>query len=325
MTRRAPAALASSGARRLVGQGLRWQVLVTIPASLILAALITYSLRGAISWVIVVCIVGLHRHRRSWGIYALLAFWCVAPEIRRVMDQLTGYQASDPLSLAPFIATALLAAIEFYEYRLPVVVRRVLLLALIGFVVGLPVGILHPRSGLYALAAYAFGVAALVLGANESRSLNHGTLRRFLLVGAPLVALYAIFAQRLLPLPSWERAWLGDVSFNSIGANAGGQVRVFGTLNAPGTLAPLLGPGPGAGGDRRGRAGDRAGADVRPLLLAGAADRGVGARRRLPGAQCAPGARRRGGGDRADADPVAGELDRAPGRQSSGHLRPSRQ
>jgi O-antigen ligase len=241
MTRRAPAALASSGARRLVGQGLRWQVLVTIPASLILAALITYSLRGAISWVIVVCIVGLHRHRRSWGIYALLAFWCVAPEIRRVMDQLTGYQASDPLSLAPFIATALLAAIEFYEYRLPVVVRRVLLLALIGFVVGLPVGILHPRSGLYALAAYAFGVAALVLGANESRSLNHGTLRRFLLVGAPLVALYAIFAQRLLPLPSWERAWLGDVSFNSIGANAGGQVRVFGTLNAPGTLAPLLG------------------------------------------------------------------------------------
>ena len=220
---------------------LRWQLLFTVPASLILAGLVFFSLRGAVSWVIVVLIVGLHQHRRRWGIYALFAFWCLAPELRRVLDQLGGYQGSDPLSVAPFFATAALAVVEFYAHRLPPFIRRVMLLAMIGFAVGLPLGILHPKSGLYGLLAYVCGVAALVIGANERGGVPGSTLRRVLIFGVPVLALYAIVFQRILPLPSWQQAWLSDVSFNSIGANSTGQVRAFATLNAPGTLAPLLG------------------------------------------------------------------------------------
>src|SRR5207248_1208761 len=42
-------------------------------------------------------------------------------------------------------------------------------------------------------------------------------------------------------LPQWERAWLDSVDFNSIGADSSGHVRLFGTVNAPGTLSALLG------------------------------------------------------------------------------------
>jgi hypothetical protein len=231
--------------RRGVGRGwgedLGWLGLVALPVALVLAWLLTTSLRAAISLVIVVLVVGLHQHRRQTGIYALFAFWCLAPELRRVLDLLGGYSGSDPLTVAPFIATGLLGAIEFYRITLPVNVRRIILVAGGGFVVGLPLGLSQPRSALCALVVYLTGVAAAVLGFNETAALRTSTLRRILIFGVPLIALYAIVLQRLAHLPSWEHAWLNAVSFSSIGADSSGHVRLFGTLNSPGTLAPLLG------------------------------------------------------------------------------------
>lgn len=220
---------------------LSWLGGFLVPVAVLLAWLITVSLRGAIALVIVVLIAGVHQTNRRAGILALFAFWCVAPEVRRALGDLLGFAGNDPLSVAPFVATVILSALELRRRRLTPRVRRVLLLAAAGFLVGLPLGILHPRSGLYALLAYLAGLAAAVLGAQEPSELTAGTLRRVLLVGAPLLALYAILAQRVLSLPSWEQAWLQNVSFSSIGADTAGHVRAFSTLNAPGTLAPLLG------------------------------------------------------------------------------------
>ena len=48
--------------------------------------------------------------------------------------------------------------------------------------------------------------------------------------------------QRLLRLPPWDQAWIDSTKFNSIGTGGDlSEVRVFGTLNSPGTLAALLG------------------------------------------------------------------------------------
>ncbi len=219
---------------------LRWLGLVTAPALVVAGALIA-SPRAAIALVIIVLVVGLHQHERRLGIYALFAFWCLVPELRRVLDQLEGYAGTDPLSVAPFVATAILAAIELHQSRLPTQIRRVMLLAGAGFAFGLPVGMLHPKSGVYALTAYLCGVAAIVLGANDAPRHGDSAFRRVLIFLVPALAVYGIVGQRLLHLPSWEQAWLGDVSFNSIGADSTGHVRLFSTLNAPGTLAPLLG------------------------------------------------------------------------------------
>jgi hypothetical protein len=157
------------------------------------------------------------------------------------VDLATGYAGSDPLSLAPFLATGLVAGIEAFRTRLPLQIRRTLVLAAAGFTVGLPLGIFHPRSGLYAFVAYLAGVAAAVLGFNEKPTLQQSTLRRILIYGVPLIALYAVVMQRFMPVPHWEQAWLDAIDFNSIGADSQGHLRLFGTLNSPGTLAPLLG------------------------------------------------------------------------------------
>jgi putative inorganic carbon (hco3(-)) transporter len=63
-------------------------------------------------------------------------------------------------------------------------------------------------------------------------------LRRVLLFLMPPIAAYAI-AQRFLPLPIWDSAWLDSADFISIGT-PGEDLRVYGSLNGPGALAPLL-------------------------------------------------------------------------------------
>jgi O-antigen ligase len=82
-------------------------------------------------------------------------------------------------------------------------------------------------------------VAAGVLGYAEGIWSRESTLRRVLLVGMPLIAAYAI-AQRYLPMTPWDQHWLDTTDFSSIRTGRDNSVRVFGSLNSPGTLAALL-------------------------------------------------------------------------------------
>ena len=55
-----------------------------------------------------------------------------------------------------------------------------------------------------------------------------------------LIAAYAI-AQRYLPMSPWDQHWLDTTNFDSIGTGRNDHsVRVFGSLNSPGTLGALL-------------------------------------------------------------------------------------
>ena len=83
-------------------------------------------------------------------------------------------------------------------------IRRVLLLAAAGFAIGLPVGLLAgPRAAVYAFIAYPAGVSAGVLGFGERTSPRGSTLRKVLLFGIPVIAVYAI-VQREFLLPTWD-------------------------------------------------------------------------------------------------------------------------
>ncbi len=212
-----------------------------MPAAVLLAWVLTFSVQAAAALVLVLLVVGLHQHDRRWGIAAMFALWFLAPGLRRVLGLLTGYVDTDPLSLAPFVATAAIAGLELVQIKLPSQIGRILLLAGAGIVIGLPAGLLlGPRAAVYAFCAYLAAVTAGVLGFNErGTSLGSSTLRRVLLWALPAVAAYAI-AQRVLPLPSWDQAWLDATDFDSIGASRDREVRVFASLNSPGALAPLL-------------------------------------------------------------------------------------
>ena len=219
---------------------LWWIVVAGVPTALALGLALSLSLQAACAFVLVVTVVALYQYDRRWGIAALFALWLFAPGLRRLLALATGYVDSDPLSLAPFLATGALAGLELLRFHVPGRIRRVFLAAAAGFALGLPMGLIGgPRAAIYAFVAYLAGVAGAALGLGERISLRSSTLRRVLLVGLVPIALYAIL-QRVLALPSWDQAWIDATNFNSIGTG-GDEVRVFGTLNSPGTLAALLG------------------------------------------------------------------------------------
>jgi hypothetical protein len=153
---------------------------------------------------------------------------------------MTGYVDNDPLSLAPFLATAIIAAFEFARVHVPVSIRRILLVAVLGFAIGVPAGLVGgPSSALYAFGAYMAAISGAILGVGEGISVRSSTLRRVLLFGLLPVAVYAIL-QRVLPLAPWDREWIQATKLTSIGSLEEGNIRVFASLNHPGALAPLL-------------------------------------------------------------------------------------
>jgi hypothetical protein len=220
---------------------LWWILVAGGGAAVVLGWALTLSLQAACAFVLVIVVVALHQHDRRWGIAAVFALWFLVPGLRRILGTVTGHVENDPLSLAPFLATGAVAALELVRFHIPSRIRTILLVAAAGFAIGLPIGLVAgPRSAVYAFVAYLAGVAGAVLGFGESGSLEDSVLRRVLLFGMPPIAVYAIL-QNLLPLPSWDQAWIDATGFSSIGIEQEGDVRVFATLNSPGTLAALLG------------------------------------------------------------------------------------
>ena len=232
-----------SGRTRLGAQGsdLSFGLLAGGATAVVLGVTITVSLQAACALALVVVVVALHQYNRAWGVTALFVLWLLVPGIRRLFGLTTGFVNNDPLSLAPFLATCALATNELLRVHVPTNIRRVLLLAAGGFAMGLPVGfVAGPRAAVFAFIAYAAGVMGAVLGIGEGTTVQASTLRRILLFAIPPIAIYAIF-QRAVHLPEWDQYWLDASGFDSAGVSDGQKVRVFGTLNSPGTLAPLLG------------------------------------------------------------------------------------
>jgi hypothetical protein len=177
---------------------------------------------------------------RPTGLVALWALWLLAPGLRRVLGLETGYVGSDPLAVAPFAATGLVATLALLQFRLSRQAKIVLAAAGVGLLLGLPAGVGNPAAAVFAAVAYASALGGLVIGWSEGdRPLRRWSLARALALGAPALALYALF-QYFVGLPAWDDFWLEQVDFASVGAPEEGKIRVFSTLNAPGVLAPVL-------------------------------------------------------------------------------------
>jgi hypothetical protein len=228
------------GAPRAYRSDLWWVVVVGGAGALILGWAMTVSIQAACAFALVVVVVALYQHDQQWGLVGLLTLWLMAPFVRRVLALMSGPIENDPLSLAPFLATGALAALALVRVHVPTKIRVVLLLAAGGFALGLPAGfVAGPRAALYAFIAYMAAVSAGVLGYAEGLSSRDSVLRRVLVLGLPLIAAYAV-AQRYLPLTPWDQTWIDVTDFDSIGSGRDEKVRVFGTLNSPGTLGALL-------------------------------------------------------------------------------------
>jgi putative inorganic carbon (HCO3(-)) transporter len=218
-----------------------WWALVAL-ASIGTAWLTLRSPQLGCTAALLVLSVGLYVTWRPGGLAIMWLLWLVAPLLRRLFGLSAPLTDSDPLALAPFLVAGSIVAIELRRVRLSRFAVGVLGVAAAGYLLGVPAGISRPSAMGFALFAYLVGVGCLVLGYSEPRGRELVALQRVLMVAAPLAAVYGVL-QYVGPLPSWDALWLEGTgrALTSVGAPEEGHIRVFGTLNSPGTFAAVLG------------------------------------------------------------------------------------
>lgn len=217
-----------------------WWLLAAIVAAGC-ARLTMESIQMGCSLAIVVLVIGLYVRNRTAGLCAMWLVWLVAPFLRRVFFLHEPITTTEPLALTPFLVTAALVTLELSQVELSRRSRTLLLMAAAGFALGLPVGLLlGPTAAVFALFAYLTALGTFVIGYREAEIRRTPTLATVLLLATPILALYS-FRQYYLPLPEWDHVWQNTADINSVGAPEQGRVRVWSTLNSPGTYAAVLG------------------------------------------------------------------------------------
>jgi len=216
---------------------LGWLAVVLVAGALT-GAVTVFSIQLGCTVVLVVLALGAWVRSRAAGLVVVGLTWLLVPELRRVL----GVLSADPLALAPFLSTGALVALELARSRLSRAARRILLAATLGYLVGVPSGLISPTAMLFGLIAALVGVGAFVLGYREPVGEGRLILPRVLVVSLVPLAAYGL-AQWLLPLAPWDQEWLRTTKFITAMSPVPGKPRVFSTLNSPGTFAMLLGMG----------------------------------------------------------------------------------
>jgi putative inorganic carbon (HCO3(-)) transporter len=211
------------------------------PLAVLLGAAAIRSMQLAVTLALLVLLLGVRLQSRTWGLALLWSYWLLAPFLRRLLELAVEAPGADPLSLLPFLGTALLAMLELHENQLDRRARAILGMAGIGFAIGIPAGFAaDPAAGSFAAFAYLAALSAFVLGWGDGiRSGGGLTLYRVLAVAVVPLSVYAV-VQYFAPLASWDANWVATAPINSIGAPQEDHIRVFATLNSPFTFAIVL-------------------------------------------------------------------------------------
>jgi putative inorganic carbon (HCO3(-)) transporter len=225
--------------RSSFGRALAAWIALCVACCLLTARMILISPQLGCAAALVVLVSGAAVRRLSAGIVAMWLVWLTAPFLRRLFALDDGLMSADPLALAPFVATFAVALVAVRRHGLgDAGARGIVLLAAVGFALGLPAGLASPEAAGFAGFAYTAGLSGFLLGYHEAH-VSAGLLSRTLLVTAPALALYGVL--QYFALPEWDRVWRERTNFVVALAPESDRVRIWATLNAPGTLAMVLG------------------------------------------------------------------------------------
>ena len=245
----APSRAGAPGIARQVLPAMRAAPMLGIVAATVLVPALAYAagvaglLRLAYPAAAFAFAVWLCARHSQW--YAGLIVWLFAatPLVRRLADQQTGYDPANPILLAPYLA--LLVSVPFaldtlLFRRTAPRVAFVLVLASAGY--GMALGVLDGRlisgivDGLKWTAAPVFCLA-LMSGRIPTGPMVAVAVASLSLAGAAM-GLYGV-AQFVFPLP-WDVTWALAVDIASFGRPEPYQIRVFSTMNSPGSLGIFL-------------------------------------------------------------------------------------
>ena len=177
--------------------------------------------------------------------YVSFTLWLfmLTPLIRRLVDMRVGFSEVNVLMLAPYAAGALsLIAVPKLLIRRDVPGQLGLIGVFAAPTYGLLVAFLYGRSvaGAFdylrwivppAFAAY------IILNSDKWREMlkDYGLVN---LIGLPLLSAYALY-QFVAP-PRWDALWMVGSGMTTIGFPLPFLIRVFGTMNSPGSFASFL-------------------------------------------------------------------------------------
>lgn len=169
----------------------------------------------------------------------------LSPGLRHFVDWYAGFSQTNPIMLAPCIAilastpTVLLYIINGRRYSVEVLL--LILSVLVGVGLALITGVLQD-SLLGAMRWLSPVWVAIYICAHAAQisEMRDGVYRTFRLA-LPCVALYGI--AQFVSISSWDAFFMKKAPFTSIGYPLPFAVRVFATMNSPGSLAAMLSTG----------------------------------------------------------------------------------
>lgn len=187
-------------------------------------------------------------YRKAPVLYVSFVWWLffVICLLRRVIDYRSGFSDQSIILAAPFLAA--LVSLPTMFTRVDIWKLRTSLpfaLALACTVYGAAVGFLClPKKAL--LVASLAWFSPLVIGffmfseltSSERRDAHIDGLRKTFCWGTFLMGLYGIY--QFVVAPKWDALWMTETGMGSIGSPEPYGLRVFSTMNGPGTLAYTL-------------------------------------------------------------------------------------
>lgn len=188
----------------------------------------------------------LYARRSHWYLAHCLLVFCFVSLVRRLVDAQAGWDPSNPILLAPYLC-CLFTGISFFEYwgrRQPRHIGPVLVM-LFCILYGTVLAILHGRVLAACVDALKWTVGPLLavhmLANRDQLSEVRSIFEPCLLWAATAMGVYGI-AQFVHPAP-WDVLWMQAVTelgLGSIGQPDPFAVRVFSTMNSPGSLGVVL-------------------------------------------------------------------------------------
>ncbi|CAN5456549.1 hypothetical protein BH10PSE12_BH10PSE12_29820 [soil metagenome] len=184
-------------------------------------------------------------YRQDPAKYVGFCFWLfiVTPFVRRIVDYKVGFTEGSLLMLAPYAAAAIafVSLPQFFtrrQIRGQVAFAAVFLAVFYGFLLALLNG--RVNAGAFDMLRWAVppAIAAYILVNDEHARAIGDEIRRCCLIALPVLSLYGLY-QYVAP-PQWDAIWMIGSKMNSIGVPLPYQIRIFSTLNSPGSFAYYL-------------------------------------------------------------------------------------